>query len=165
MLLIVAPNERKVRIEVGYGLEGTLTDAVTKLIIENAILPRFRAGDIPGGISRGVEDVVALMTGNASQSQQPAISRPPGSRVNFDGWFFLVSLALGVAVIVIVLVQAGRGGGRRAGTHAGYVAGPWVSQPSSGTSSWSSSGSGSSSDSGFSAGGGSFGGGGSSGDW
>src|ERR1044071_8728175 len=41
-LLIVAPNERKVRIEVGYGLEGALTDAVTKLIIENSILPRFR---------------------------------------------------------------------------------------------------------------------------
>src|ERR1700740_1940747 len=44
-LLIVAPNERKVRIEVGYGLEGNLTDAVSKLIIENAILPRFRTGD------------------------------------------------------------------------------------------------------------------------
>ena len=47
MLLIVAPNERKVRIEVGYGLEGTLTDAVSRLIIENAILPRFRANDFP----------------------------------------------------------------------------------------------------------------------
>src|SRR5262245_46164125 len=44
-LLIVAPTERKVRIEVGYGLEGTLTDAISRLIIENAILPRFRTGD------------------------------------------------------------------------------------------------------------------------
>ncbi|MEA2971003.1 MAG: uncharacterized protein QOE78_4264, partial [Alphaproteobacteria bacterium] len=44
VLLIVAPNERKVRIEVGYGLEGALTDAVSRLIIENAITPRFRAG-------------------------------------------------------------------------------------------------------------------------
>ena len=53
VLLIVAPSERKVRIEVGYGLEGTLTDAVSKLIIENAIIPRFRANDIPGGVTRG----------------------------------------------------------------------------------------------------------------
>ena len=50
VLLIVAPNERKVRIEVGYGLEGNLTDAVSKLIIENSILPRFKAHDYPGGI-------------------------------------------------------------------------------------------------------------------
>src|SRR6202158_3534798 len=53
-LLIVAPNERRVRIEVGYGLEGTLTEAVSRLIIENGILPRFRAGDFSGGIQRGV---------------------------------------------------------------------------------------------------------------
>jgi len=50
VLLIVAATERKVRIEVGYGLEGTLTDAATKVIIENSILPRFKAGDFPGGI-------------------------------------------------------------------------------------------------------------------
>jgi uncharacterized protein len=57
-LLIVAPNERKVRIEVGYGLEGTLTDAVSKLIIENSILPRFRVNDFAGGIGRGVDDII-----------------------------------------------------------------------------------------------------------
>ena len=52
-LLIVAPNERKVRIEVGYGFEGTLTDAVSKLIIENSIIPRLRVNDFAGGIGRG----------------------------------------------------------------------------------------------------------------
>ena len=61
VLLIVAPSERKVRIEVGYGLEGTLTDAVSKLIIENAIVPRFRANDIPGGITRGGMSVTSLV--------------------------------------------------------------------------------------------------------
>src|SRR5262249_5026358 len=55
VLLIVAPSERKVRIEVGYGLEATLTDAVSKLIIENAIVPRFRANDVAGGVARGVD--------------------------------------------------------------------------------------------------------------
>ena len=61
VLLIVVPSERKVRIEVGYGLEGMLTDAVSKLIIENAIIPRFRANDIPGGVSRGVDDAPPIM--------------------------------------------------------------------------------------------------------
>src|SRR6266853_530983 len=57
-LLIVAPNERKVRIEVGYGFEGTLTDAVSRLIIENSIIPRFRANDFAGGVGRGVDDII-----------------------------------------------------------------------------------------------------------
>jgi uncharacterized protein len=52
ILLIVAPSERKVRIEVGYGLEGTLTDAISRLIIENSIIPRFRSNDFAGGIPR-----------------------------------------------------------------------------------------------------------------
>src|SRR6185295_5905239 len=50
VLLLVAPNERRVRIEVGYGLEATLTDALAKVIVANAITPRFKAGDFPGGI-------------------------------------------------------------------------------------------------------------------
>src|SRR5689334_18989507 len=54
VLLIVAPNEHKVRIEVGRGLEPTLTDALSKIVIENAILPRFRSGDFTGGIKDGV---------------------------------------------------------------------------------------------------------------
>src|SRR5579864_5286680 len=54
-LLIVAASERRVRIEVGYGLEGTLTDALTRYIIETSILPRFKAGDLAGGIKSGTE--------------------------------------------------------------------------------------------------------------
>ena len=61
-VLIVVPSERKVRIEVGYGLEGALTDAVTRLIIQNAIVPRFRAGDFAGGISRGVDDIIQVVS-------------------------------------------------------------------------------------------------------
>ena len=64
-LLIVAANERKVRIEVGYGLEGTLTDAATKVIIENSILPRFRAGDFPGGIKSGAANITQVLSGDA----------------------------------------------------------------------------------------------------
>ena len=67
VLLIVAPNERKVRIEVGYGLEGTLTDAVTRLIIENSITPRFKVSDYAGGIKRGVEDIIQVLSGDAQE--------------------------------------------------------------------------------------------------
>jgi uncharacterized membrane protein YgcG len=75
-LLIVAPNERKVRIEVGYGLGGALTDAVSRLIIENAILPRFRAGDFAGGIARGVDDIISVLSGDAEEWQRQAAKRP-----------------------------------------------------------------------------------------
>ena len=65
VLLLVAPNERRVRIEVGYGLEKTLTDALSKVIIVNAITPRFKAGDFSGGISRGVDDIITVLTTDA----------------------------------------------------------------------------------------------------
>src|SRR3974377_1933759 len=70
VLLLVAPNERRVRIEVGYGLEGTLTDALSKVIIANAMTPRFKAGDFGDGISRGVDDIITVLTTDASEWQQ-----------------------------------------------------------------------------------------------
>src|SRR3982750_1836037 len=73
VLLLVAPNERRVRIEVGYGLEGTLTDALSKVIIANAIAPRFKTQDFGGGISRGVDDIITVLTTDASEWQK----RPP----------------------------------------------------------------------------------------
>src|SRR4051794_20990069 len=81
VLLIVAPSERKVRIEVGYGLEGTLTDAISKFITSNAVVPRFKANDIPGGITRGVDDIISVLTGDAEEWKQRAAQRPePASR-------------------------------------------------------------------------------------
>jgi uncharacterized protein len=58
VLLIVAPNERKVRIEVGYGLETALRDEEAKSIIDTAIMPAFRAGDFPRGIAGGVDGII-----------------------------------------------------------------------------------------------------------
>src|SRR6516164_1856228 len=63
VLLLVAPAEHKVRIEVGYGLEGTLTDALSSVIISSAIVPRFKAGDFSGGIERGVDGIVSVLSG------------------------------------------------------------------------------------------------------
>ena len=62
-LLLVAPNERKVRIEVGRGLEGALTDARSARIVREEILPAFRAGDFPAGIERGVRAMLASIDG------------------------------------------------------------------------------------------------------
>src|SRR6516164_3019590 len=64
VLLLVAPAEHKVRIEVGYGLEGTLTDALSSVIISSAIVPRFKAGDFSGGIERGVDGIVSVLSGD-----------------------------------------------------------------------------------------------------
>ena len=61
VLLLHAPTERKIRIEVGYGLEGTLTDAIAKYIIQNAITPRFKANDFAGGMTRGVDDIIKVL--------------------------------------------------------------------------------------------------------
>ena len=69
VLLLVAPNEHRVRIEVGTGLEGTLTDAVSSVIIRNAITPPFKTGDFSGGITRGVDDIITALTTDAADWQ------------------------------------------------------------------------------------------------
>ncbi len=63
VLLIVAPNERKVRIEVGYGLESELTDALSSMIIQNDILPYFKKGDYDSGILNGVKSIIKAING------------------------------------------------------------------------------------------------------
>jgi uncharacterized protein len=163
VILLVAPSDRKVRIEVGYGLEGTVTDAVSRLIIENAILPRFRAGDFAGGIERGVDDLVLLLSGNAEDFKRRAgeqQNRPSGT-TGAASFAFVIFL---IAIWLIFFVRRPQRPG-----YAGRQLPPiWIPTggsrnrdgwPSGGG--WSSGGSGG----GFSGGGGSFGGGGASGSW
>lgn len=154
-LLIVAPNERAVRIEVGYGVEGMLTDAVSSLIIQKAILPRFRIGDFEGGIERGTNDIVAVLEGDESfkaraESQQNR-SRRSGGEID---WIMLVFMVVMVAVWTSNFFGGGGGGGRR---RRGGVFLP--------TGGGFRGGGGGFSGGGFRGGGGSFGGGGSSGRW
>jgi uncharacterized protein len=162
VLLIVAPNERKVRIEVGYGLEGTLTDAIASFIVQTAILPRFKAGDFPGGIRRGVEDIVQVLSGDAEDYAQRAARAAEPSLSPEELFVMMLFLFVAVAIIMNIIggmwagaVGNGRGRGRRGGNFP-IIIGP----PSRGG--WSSGGS---SGGGWSGGGGSFGGGGSSGSW
>src|ERR1700686_2680284 len=74
VLLLVAPAEHKVRIEVGYGLEGTLTDALSSAIISGAIVPRFKTNDFAGGIDRGVDGIISVLNG-ATTDWQPQPQR------------------------------------------------------------------------------------------
>jgi uncharacterized protein len=102
VLLLVAPNERRVRIEVGYGLEGTLTDALSKIIITNAIAPRFKTGDFNGGISRGVDDIITVLTTDASEWQQRASLRLDSEQIPDWATWLLVAGAIALATLLIV---------------------------------------------------------------
>jgi len=158
VLLLVAPNEHRVRIEVGYGLEGTLTDALSRVIIANAITPRFKAGDFSGGVSRGVDDIITVLTTDSSEWQQrPSLRLDNQQTTDPASWLLLFALIFLVAMLIVsrtfrwlffntllnILVSSGgaRGGG-------GF-----------------SSGGGFGGGGGFSGGGGSSGGGGASGSW
>ena len=157
-LLIIAPNEHRVRIEVGYGLEGTLTDAISRLVIENGILPRFRANDYPGGIERGVDDLTQVLSGDAKEFQQRAVARDRGaaSPKDLQGLLWMVFI-VGIWLFLAFRSSRNRLNGRRGGM-------PWiVPMPMGGGwrgGEWGGGGGG-----GFSGGGGSFGGGGASGRW
>lgn len=124
-LLLVAPNQKRVRIEVGYGLEGTLTDALSKVIIANAIAPRFKTGDFAGGITRGVDDIIIVLTTDSSEWQQrPSLrvdSEPASAPVN---WLVIVVIiaVIGLMIVspafrwlVIGMLMSGRGGGSGGG--------------------------------------------------
>lgn len=160
VLILVAPNERKVRIEVGYGLEGSLTDAISKMIIQAAIAPKFKAGDYGAGLDAGVDAITATLTGNSEWQDRVKLRNAPPE----EGYEPLVIIFVFVMIIIIFNMMAarnGRGGNgrmhrRRGGDWIVMSPGGWGG--GSGGSSWGGGG-------GFSGGGGSSGGGGASGDW
>ena len=102
VLLLVAPNEHRVRIEVGYGLEGTLTDALSKVIITNAITPRFKTGDFSGGISRGVDDIITVLTTDASEWQQrPSLRLDNQQTTDPTSWLLIAALIVFVTLLTV----------------------------------------------------------------
>jgi uncharacterized protein len=124
-LLLVAPNERKVRIEVGYGLEGYLTDALSALIIQNAILPRFRDGDFPGGIAAGTDAIITQL--QLPPEEAAKVAAEASEARTSDGGFpigVLIWLAFMFFFFVLPLL-AGRGRRRR---YRSKGAGPWGSR-------------------------------------
>jgi len=101
VLLLVAPNEHRVRIEVGYGLEGTLTDALSKVIIANAMTPRFKTGDFNGGVSRGVDDIITVLTTDASEWQKRPSLRVDQQTGDWTHWIIVAAL-IGLFTLLIV---------------------------------------------------------------
>ncbi|MDT8760825.1 TPM domain-containing protein [Sphingomonas psychrotolerans] len=191
ILLIVAPKERKVRIEVGYGLEPIMTDAMSSSIIQETILPRFKAGDMPGGIVAGAQAIGEQMKlpleAAEARARAEADKKVQSKPRRASGGGFPVALIFWGIIFVFVLLPMfarGFGGGRRKG--------PWGarryrrddggvlpiilwsianeigrSSRGGGGSGWGGGGGGGwgGGGGGFSGGGGSFGGGGASGSW
>jgi len=83
-LLVVAKDDRKLRIEVGYGLEGSLNDVTAKRIIDEVITPKFRSGDFAGGISAGVDRTIRVIDGEKLPAPAPAQKPSSVSLQNFD---------------------------------------------------------------------------------
>jgi len=155
-LLIVAPNERKVRIEVGYGLEGQLTDAQSRIIIEGTILPAFRRGDFDAGVRDGAAAMLRVLGGGGAGPE--ASQSPPQEGMNPAQAFMVFALILFAWLVFrgfflpLLLIGGVRPGGlNRRGSGYWFGGGGFSGGGFSGG--------------GFSGGGGSFGGGGASGGW
>lgn len=190
IILIVAPKERKVRIEVGYGLEPIMTDALSNSIIQNTILPRFRAKDVPGGIVAGAQAIAEQMKlpleaaeAKAKAAADKAAATPRQARRSGGGFPF--GLLFWGVILLFVLIPMLAFGRRRRGPWGArrYRGGDdsgvlpillWsiaseMSRGGGGSSGWGGGdgggGWGGGDGGGFSGGGGSFGGGGASGSW
>ncbi|MFH1339817.1 MAG: YgcG family protein [Pseudomonadota bacterium] len=187
-LLVVAKNDRRLRIEVGYGLEGALTDATARRIIDEDITPKFKSGDFAGGISAGVDRMIRVIDGEKLPAPEPEHWRSPGFLNNIDPFNPFVIAAL-VVVGGILRSTLGRLFGSLAtGGVVGLLAwflvgslalsaifalvaflltmfGETIGSSGGRRGGWSGGSGGSSSGGGFSGGGGSFGGGGASGRW
>lgn len=166
VLLIVAPNERKVRIEVGYGLEPILTDALSARIIHEDILPDFRQAGFESGITKGVDAIITQLTLDEAEAlARAAEAERPRPRMV---WGVLITIGVFLLLGVIGAVSASRAPGRR-GRGRGDGLTPiliWAATEAARSRSSGHSGGGSGGGfGGFSGGGGSFGGGGASGGW
>ena len=152
MILFVFPGSRKARLEVGYGLEGAMPDALARRVLDEQVLPRFRAGDYSGGISAGVSAAIAATKGEYKGTGQ-ARGQPRGRAIP-------TPLLLGIAFVFFFVILPALRGGRRGYSYIGR--GGWGSGGFGGFGGFGGGGGGGG---GFSGGGGSFGGGGASGDW
>lgn len=151
VLLFIAKSDRKLRIEVGYGLEGALPDAVSDQIIRKIITPKFKKNDYFGGISDGVDAIMAATIGEFKADNKD----DSGSDGICTVGFIAIFIIFGMLIFIISIIRSFFGGGgwgsggRYYGSGGGFFSG--------GSSGFSGGG--------FSGGGGSFGGGGASGSW
>ncbi len=160
VILLVAPNEKKVHIATGYGARVFLTDAMSSVIIRNAILPRFRAGDMAGGIQAGANEIIKQMSLSPAEAQRRSAQaeRQEVGRQH-SGAGFLPVLFIMIIFFVVIRSFAKRATGRRYRRGRGGIS-PWVMLWGLDALSHASRGRG-----GWGGGFGGFGGGGASGSW
>lgn len=153
VLLFIAKNDRKVRIEVGEGLEGVLPDAVSNQIIRNELAPHFRQDNYEQGVQAAVNAIIQAIGGEYKAEQGPVTSRK-GRKGSF--WGTLIILA--IVILLSRITGGGRGNYRRGGwsSGAGWYGGGFYGRGGGGGGGFGG---------GFSGGGGGFSGGGSSGSW
>ena len=164
ILFIVAPNEHKTRIEVGYGLEPIVTDAFASVVIQGQVLPKFRSGDFNGGVQAGVDALIEQLSLDTSEAEKRAAAAEQQlqRRGHDDGGGGLV----GFLVILFIFIAISRIFGGWGLLPFLFMGGPRGRGGYGGGGGWSSGGGGGwSGGGGFGGGGGSFGGGGSSGSW
>jgi uncharacterized protein len=154
ILLIVAPTEHKVRIEVGYGLEPIVTDALSSVIIQTQVLPKFRSGDFNGGVEAGVDALIQQLSLDTSEAEKRAAAAEQqgqqgdsGGGGGLTGFIILLFIFIAIARVfggwgLLPFLFMGGGGGRGGWGDGGGGGGGWSG-----------------------GGGGSFGGGGASGSW
>jgi uncharacterized protein len=168
-VLFVFTQDRKMFLQVGYGLEGALPDALCKRIIEDEIKPQFKAGNFDAGLTAGVNAILAatkgeykgnggtmadgslILSGNGQHQSSHSIQWL--NRTHFED--VLKAILIFVVVLILIVIRLRRGFSSTYYSSSGWSGGSW----SSGGSSWSGGGGG------FSGGGGSFGGGGAGGSW
>ena len=195
LLLVIAPKDRKIRVEVGPGLQGTVTDAVSSVVINTQIAPKFKAGDYAGGINAGIDQLATLIQLPPEEAQKLAAQAAAQSQAHARqaqqpkiGAGTIIFLVVVFFFFVLPMIRAMRGGGRSYGKDgvsvyppgggfgggflgglAGNLAANAIARQLGGGSSGGSWGGGSGSGGfggGFGGGGGgSFDGGGASGDW
>ena len=158
-VLFIFSQDRRLFIQVGYGLEGPLPDALCKQIIENEITPRFRTGDFTGGVEAGVRALLAAVRGEYHGTGRTVADRNGGgaSSDGFGGFGLIV-------LIIIVLAMSRLFRRSTVYSRSGRIS-PWIAAGAWGGGFGGGGGSGGGGGGSFSGGGGSFGGGGAGGSW
>jgi len=145
LLFLVVVQDRKMRFEVGYGLEGQLTDALTSVIIRDVVAPSFRSGDYAAGITSGMNAAIQAVSGTFVAPERQEASHEDGGS------------PIGLIIFIIIFILFFRNSRKGRGSGMWFIGGSGFGGGGFGGGGFSSGG--------FSGGGGSFGGGGSSGSW
>ncbi|WP_231728142.1 TPM domain-containing protein [Sphingopyxis sp. H050] len=158
VVFLIAPNERRMNISVGYGLEPVLTDALSGRIIRDIVTPKFKAGDMPGGIQDGVNAIAQQIQLPPEEAAARAAAADKAERDRADDGNIGGLIFIGFIVLFFFVLPMLTAFGRRGKRHRRNR--PWGGAPIIiwGDDDWGGGG-------GFSGGGGSFGGGGASGGW